>query len=177
MSNLLKFEIVKSEAYRFIGKSVYFRNDWGASYSIAGEICGTLWKTKEWIFKTLDAMTENIADDMPYAGGLYMWDRYDEKNQQQGYIIGKFMKADTPVPDHMDYFDIPEGYIAKGWGGYVEWEVKEMLRESDEYGDASWFWSAEVFTNFETMGKGVSVDVNGAEGYFISCTLKEKNNG
>ena len=163
-----KYEIMKCESCRFIGKSVYFRNDWGAPYSIAGDICANLWKAKEWIFKTLDSMAEYIADDMPYAGGIYMWDRYDDRNRQQGYIIGKFMKTDTPVPVDMDYFNIPEGYIAKGWGGFPEGEIKDMLKKSDEYKDASWFWGGEVYMDNETAFGDRSGNEN--TGYFIWCT-------
>lgn len=168
---LNKFECVveKCGPYRFIGKAVYVRNDWRNPHSATGEIVQGIWKAKDWIFKTLDKMTEYITD-MPYGGGLYMWDKYEEKSQLTGYIIGKFMKDDTPVPDGMDYFDIPEGYIAKGWGGYVEGEVKEMLKNSDEYNDASWFWGGEVFDDFKSLGNGVNVD--NLSGYFISCTLK-----
>lgn len=164
-------EVVKCEPYRFIGKSVYVRNDWGNPHSATGEIVSSVWKTKKWIFKTLDAMSE-YHTDMPYGGGLYMWDKYEEKNQLIGYIIGKFMKADTPVPDGMDYFDIPEGYIAKGWGGYVEGEVKDMLKKSEVYNDASWFWGGEVFTDFEAQADDGSWD-NQKTGYFIWCTLKK----
>ena len=168
-TKLEKFEIVKCEPYRFIGKAVYVRNDWGNPHSATGEIVQGVWKAKEWIFKTLDEMT-GYHTDMPYGGGLYMWDRYDEKNELTGYIIGKFMKADTPVPESMDYFDIPEGYIAKGWGGYVEGEVKEMLSKSEEYADASWVWGGEVFNDYESLGDGVNVD--GTAGYFIWCTKR-----
>jgi len=169
--NLTKFEIVKCGPYRLIGKAVYVRNDWGNPNAHTGEIVSSLWLAKDWIFKTLDEMTEFIANDMPYAGGIYMWDKYEEKNQLQGYIIGKFMKADTPVHDCLDSFDIPEGYIAKGWGGFVEGEVKDILRNSDEYADASWFWNGEVFTDFEARADDGSAD-NSKTGYFICCTKK-----
>jgi len=170
MMDLKKFEIVKCGPYRFIGKAIYVRNDWGNSHSATGEIIQGVWKTKDWIFETLDAMPEYMSD-MPYGGGIYMWDRYDEKNELIGYIIGKFMKPDTLVPASMDYFDIAEGYVAKGWGGYVEKEVKEILSQSDTYADASWIWGAEIFTDFASLGNGV--DVDGCSGYFIACTLKE----
>jgi len=169
MPKPVKIEIEKSEPYRFIGKAVYVRNDWGNPHAHTGAILQNVWKAKDWIFPTLDKMTE-YTTDMPYGGALYMWDKYDEKNKLIGYIIGKFMKADTPVPDGMDYFDIPAGFIAKGWGGYVEGEVKEMLKNSAEYQDASWFWGGEVFDDFESLGNGVNVD--GVSGYFIWCTLK-----
>lgn len=166
-----KFEIVKYGPYRFIGKAVYVRNDWGNPHSATGEILQGVWKAKRWIFETLDKMTD-YATGEPYGAGIYMWDKYEEKNKLTGYIVGKFMKADAPVPDGMDYFDMPEGYVAKGWGGYVEGEMKDMLRKSEEYADASWFWGGEVFTDFASLGNGT--DVDGTAGYFISCTLKER---
>lgn len=171
MAKLEKFEIVKSGPYRFIGKSVYVRNDWENPRSATGEIVQGVWRAKEWVFQTLDAMTEYITD-MPYGGGLYIWDKYEERSKLTGYIIGKFMKAGTPVPDGLDYFDIPEGYIAKGWGGYVEGEVKAMLRNAEEYADASWLWGGEVFNDYTSLGNGVNVD--GLSGYFIACKLKER---
>jgi len=160
-----RFEIVKHEPYRFIGKSVYFRNDWGNDGAQTDALSQSAWAAKKWIFNTLDAMEEYHVD-MPYGCGLYMWDRYDDRSQLQGYIIGKFMKADTPVPAGMDYFDIDEGYIAKGWGGYVENEVRAELKKSN-YKNASYLYSVEAFPDFESLGKGKY-----ACGYFIACTPK-----
>ena len=166
---LTDFAIEKCGPYRFVGKAVYVRNDWGNPDAHTGEIVGSVWLAKDWIFAVLDKMTEYIAEDMPYGGGIYMWDRYDEKSRLQGYIVGKWMKAYAPVPDGMDYFDIPEGYIAKGWGGYVEGEVKDRLRDSTEYDDASWNWSGEVFADFGARADDGSWD-NSRTGYFIWCT-------
>ncbi len=162
--------IVKRGPYRFIGKAVYFRNDWSRPESHTGDIAASVWKAKEWVFKTLDAMTE-CTTDMPYSGGLYVWDKYDDKSKLQGYIIGKFMKAETPVPDGMDYFDIPEGYIAKGWGGSSEVKVKDMLRKSEEFADASWFWGGEVYTDYAARADDGSCD-DAKTGYFIACIQK-----
>ena len=170
---LERFKIVKCGPYRFIGKAVYVRNDWGNPHAHTGDIVGGVWKAKDWIFRTLDRKIE-CAADMPYCGGLYMWDKYDKKSQLQGYIIGKFMKENTSVPEGMDYFDIPEGYVAKGWGGYVEGEVKEMLKNSEEYDDASWQWGGEVFMDAEARADDGSCD-NARTGYFIACTAKKKS--
>jgi len=171
---LERFEIVKNPAYRFIGKSVYVRNDWGNPHAHTGSMVGAVWVAKEWIYKTLDAMTEHIATDMPYGGGIYMWDKYENRSQLIGYIIGKFMKADTPVPDGMDYFDIDEGYIAKGWGGIgVEGQIKDILRSSDEYNDASWSWGADVFADYDARGNDGSIDKT-KTGYFIACTKADE---
>lgn len=170
MGKLQKLEIVKCGSYRFIGKAVYVRNDWSNTHSATGKIVQSVWKAKDWIFKTLDEMTDYLTDE-PYGAGIYMWDKYEERSQLTGYIIGKFMKADAPVPAGMDYFDIPEGYVAKGWGGYVEGEVKDILRASDEYADASWLWSGEVFSDYDSLGDGVNV--GNLSGYFIACTAKK----
>jgi len=166
---LERFEVVKSPAYRFIGKAVYVRNDWSNPHIESAHIQGQLWIAKEWIFKTLDAMTEYIATDMPYGGGIYMWDRYDDKSQLIGYIFGKFIKAESPVPDGMDCFDIDEGYIAKGWGGFVEGQVKDILRDSNEYNNASWMWGGDVFADYDARGSDGSID-KAKTGYFIACT-------
>jgi len=76
------------------------------------------------------------------------------------------MKADAPVPAGIDYFDIDDGYIAKGWGGYVEDEVRSELKKTD-YNNASYLYSVEAFSDFESLGKGKY-----ACGYFIVCTTK-----
>ena len=167
---LERFEIVKCGPYRLVGKAIYVRNDWGNPNAHTGEMISSVWKAKDWIFQTLDKMTE-YQTDMPYGGGLYIWDKYEEKNKLIGYIIGKFMKPETPVPDGMDYFDISEGYIAKGWGGYVEDDIKKLLRESDTYKDASWNWGGEVFADSTARADDGSWD-NTKTGYFIACTLK-----
>ncbi|MCL2546781.1 MAG: MerR family transcriptional regulator [Oscillospiraceae bacterium] len=166
---LERFEIVKSPAYRFIGKSVYVRNDWSNPHFEPAHVQGQLWVAKKWVYSTLDEMTNYIAPDMPYAGAIYMWDRYDDRSQLIGYMIGKFMKADTPVPNGMDYFDMPEGYIAKGWGGFVEGQIKDILRESNEYNDASWSWGGDVFADYNARGDDGSIDKD-KTGYFIACT-------
>jgi hypothetical protein len=152
------------------------RNDWGNPYIQPPHVQGQLWKAKNWIFDTLDKMTEYITD-MPYAASLYTWERYDEKNQLIGYIIGKFMKADTPVPDGMDYYDIPEGYIAKGWKEcskgepivFCEDALKEAIGNSGEYNEAGYIWNGDVFSDPEM----ITVDgFCGVSGYFICCTKK-----
>ena len=168
---LVNFEVVKNEPYRFIGKSIYVRNDWSNQYVTPDEFQVPIWHAKEWVLTTLDAMTEYIAEDMPYCGGLYMWDRYDDRSQLIGYIIGKFMKADTPVPDGMDYFDIDAGYITKGWGGHVEDEMKAILRNSQEYNDASYMWGGDVYASYDAQGIGQDI-IHEKTGYFIACTRK-----
>jgi hypothetical protein len=64
----------------------------------------------DWVFKAIDGLKEYATEDI-HDAALVTWDKYDEKNRLMGYTVGRFMKVDTPVPDNMDYIDIPEGYI------------------------------------------------------------------
>lgn len=165
------FAIEKCGPYRFIGKAAYVRNDWGRPQSPTGEILAGVWMAKDWLLQTLDAMTGH-STDMPYAAGLYIWDRYEDTRKLQGCIIGRFMKADTPVPEGMDCFEIPEGYVAKGWGGFVEGEAKDLLKKSDAYDDASWFWGGEVYRDAGARTDDGSSDPT-KTGYFIACPKKQ----
>ena len=167
-----KFEIVKHKGYRFIGCAVYCNHTWGHDSHPIVEILGSVWNATDWVMKTLDAMTE-YHTDMPYGAALYTMDKYDPNKPShnlQGYIIGKFMKVDTPVPDGMDWYDIPEGYVAKGYGGYVEDEVHDAIRKTDGYNSAQWMWHGEVFDNLDSMYFGPPERV---AGYFVPCTKKE----
>jgi hypothetical protein len=106
-----KFTIAKNFGpYRFIGKTLYIRA-WQET-SIAIERAS--WHVCDWVFKALDAMTEYSSDQVNNHA-LFTWERFDDKNQLMGYTIGRFMKAGTPVPDGMDYYDIDAATVAQGW--------------------------------------------------------------
>jgi len=113
-----KFEVVKSEPYRFIGSSVYIGNkapgEWPSNNRMLFDIHDSIWELKNWVFTELDKLKE-YASDETHNAVLVTWEKYDDKNQLYGYYIGKFMKADTPVPNGMDYFDVNEDYFAKAW--------------------------------------------------------------
>jgi len=149
---LEKFEVVKCGPFRFIGKTMYARA--GKS----GDLCGALFHGYgDWVFKTLDGMKEYATEDI-YNAALVAWDKYDEKNKLMSYTIGRFMKADTPVPEDMDYFDIPEGYVAKGLTNQGDdrkaYElVREEVKRQGKYVAASWIWSAEIFWKSIEDGK------------------------
>jgi hypothetical protein len=122
-----KFEITKHEPYRFIGKSIYIGNKgsfgcfdslqipWGCFDSLHGrKLHEYLWKQSDGIFKMLDELKEYATDEI-HNTVLFTWGKYDGQSQLYGYTIGRFMKAGTPVTPDMDFFDIPEGYFAKGF--------------------------------------------------------------
>jgi hypothetical protein len=112
MSALEKLEVVKLEACKFIGKSVYARS--GKS----SPIFSAAWSMSDWIFGTLDNIKEYAIDDTINAA-LMTWDRYDEKEQLLRYTVGRFMKADAPVPEDMDCITISENDIWHKMNG--EW--------------------------------------------------------
>lgn len=144
-----KFEIVKFGPYRFIGKVAYARTGKSdAVYKALATHYG------DWIFKTLDGMEEYATDEIHNAA-LYSWNRYDEKEQLLGLCVGRFMKAATPVPDDMDYYDIPEILVGKGFvEGTDEGEACRFLRKEIEqqglYKHSSVFsLSAEIYPNIK----------------------------
>jgi len=143
------FEIVKFGPYRFIGKSVYAGNKgwWPV------EILDARWTKKDQIFKIIDDIKEYASDDVTNAA-LATWDKYDDKDQLVRYTVGRFMKAGAPVPDEMDYYDIPELHIAKGWvkelpDGKVHMHnsndfIGDEVDRTGEYKSASWMFWAEL---------------------------------
>ena len=158
-STMEKFEIVKCGPYRFVGKSVYAR----AGQS--DDFCITAMKS-DWVFEALDNLSEYATDDI-YDAALVTWDKYDDKNQLMCYTAGRFMKADTPVPENMDYIDIPEGYVAKCFarGGDAMSNSLQMLKgkvEQQGYQAATWEWSAEIFPNRHDVLNNVPNHVMGA---------------
>ena len=140
-----KFEVVKFGPYRFIGKVAYARTGKSdAVYKVLTTHYG------DWIFKTLDDMEEYTTDEI-HDVALYSWNRYEAKEQLLGLCVGRFMKAGTPVPEDMDYYDIPEILVGKGFiTGTDEGEACKFLRNEIEqqglYKHSSAFsLSAEIY--------------------------------
>jgi predicted transcriptional regulator YdeE len=102
----IKFE--KIEACRFIGKSVYARS--GPERS--GYIFGGMWQNSGFIFKKLDELSKYATTEAQHMA-LLTFDKYDETKKLLGYTVGRFMRAETPVPEGLDYFDYPEMMLAK----------------------------------------------------------------
>lgn len=170
MERLKKFDIQQFGPYRFIGKSVYAR---------AGLQCGNnnfagfLWNNSDWIFEKLDEL-KDYATEETHNAALLTWQCYNNEgishydifcgsNCLLGYTVGRFMKPDTPVPDGMDYFDIPATIIAKGWFdkeiGEAENLVKNAVEQQGDYIAASWKFMVEV-------------EAKDAFGYYIACDKK-----
>ncbi|MCL2546754.1 MAG: hypothetical protein FWE06_06115, partial [Oscillospiraceae bacterium] len=160
-----RFEIEKCGPYRFIGKSVYTR-----AFDKKGspELHSNFRKQCNWVFETLDAMKE-FDSDVANNAAIQHWERFSQPhetmthwpdqmlfggNELLGYTIGRFMKAETPVPEDMDWIDISEMYIAKGWktvkpcgdiGMPDEGSMFVAIEKSDKFKPASWLFAADIF--------------------------------
>jgi len=151
-ATLLSLETVKCGPYRFIGKSVLAR---GHNQRGTAELFRNNWCSSAWVFEELDKLI-NYASDEPHNAALMTWEHYNEDTGQlKTYTVGRFMKPDTPVPPEMDYFDIPEMVVAKGWaksptGEYFGDALGEDLfwdeiKRQGKYKAAIWKLAAEVY--------------------------------
>lgn len=167
MAVLDKLEFIRFGPYRFIGKSVYARV--GAPFT--GEIFGSLWGNSAGIFARLDELNAYASPEV-HQVALLTGDRYDEEKKLIGYTVGRFMKAGTPVPEGLDFFDIPATTVAKGW---VSGEFNDMISSAEgltlkaieaqtEY-TPSWSVLAEVYTEDTVPQAGV----HSVLGYYIGC--------
>ena len=169
---LEKLAIVKCGPYRFIGKSVLAR---GHNQKGTADIFRSLWHSGDWIFKELDNL-KDYASDKVYNSALMTWEKYDEKTQLKTYTVGRFMQADTPVPEEMDFFDIPEMYVAEGWA--------RDTRNNDYFGDAlgeDLFWNEiERQGGFKpNIGKLAAEfypepPTSGVYGYYCACSKRDE---
>jgi len=178
---LERFEIVKCGPYRFIGRSVYSWA-WGHldTFAYLREQSGP-------IFEILDSMSEYASDD-PHNAALRHWEAYGDKCVTQwkalhfgktellGYTVGRFMKAGAPVPEGMNYIDIPEMHIARAWmkgtpndkvGLIDEGLVYDEICRTDRFRDAPWMFAAEIYPVPDENGVPVF-------GSYVACTELNK---
>ena len=136
------YQIVKAGPYRFIGKAMYARG-FGESH----EIFSKFWETEKckWVFKELDKLSE-YASDEKHDAALLTWELYNNGERKGngetkhgpncfiGYTVGRFMQANTPVPENLDYIDIPEIYLARMYYDIPEADYKRgWYYEVDEW--------------------------------------------
>jgi hypothetical protein len=179
------FEVRKCGPYRFIGKSVYVR-----AFDKKGspEVHSSFRKQCGWVFEILDTMKEYASDEVNNAA-IQHWEWFNQGHETMthwpgqmlfggtellGYTIGRFMRADTPVPEDMDYIDISEMYIAKGWkkvepcddiGMPDEGTMFEAIEKTEKFGPASWMFAADIFPFAGKNGELI-------RGTFMACIVK-----
>ena len=102
MAKVEKCEIVEFGPFRFIGKTVYAAPG-------SGNYFGGIWENSKEIFDAINSLTKYATEETNNVA--YM--NWNTEKKLLGYTVGRFMKVDTPVPDGLDYLDIPEQYVAK----------------------------------------------------------------
>ena len=135
-----KVKVMYDGPYRFIGKAIYARAGQSDGICIYA-------MNQHWVFKELDNLKEYATEDIHNAA-LVTWDKYDDKNKLMGYTAGRFFHSNTPVPENLDYYDIPEGYIARCFDDIdPQKTLKEELNQQGEYNAATWIWHAEIYAD------------------------------
>ena len=168
MAKLEKFEIVEFGPFKFIGKTVYAAPG-------SGEIFGELWGNSKEIFAILDEMLDYQTDET--CNVAYM--NWNTQKNQLGYTVGRFMRADAPVPDGLDSIDIPHQFVAKS---LVSGEFDDMISQAPGLTEAAikdqtayeiaWseaFVGAEVYPKENVAASGV----NSVLAYYIPCRKKD----
>ena len=167
MATLEKIEFEEFGPYRFIGRSVYAR-PW------SGDIFGGMWCNSGHIFEALDKLSDYETTENDKVA-LLTWDKYSEEKPMMGYTVGRFMKAETPVPQGLDYFDIPLVIVAKGSMKGIFCEMIQnqctlthnAIKEQTKYSLAECkdYFEAEVYTKDTIPEDGVESTMK----YYISC--------
>jgi len=163
MAILEKFEFAKLDACRFVGKRVYAPPG-------SGVIFGKLWGESGEVFETIKAL-DNFSTDETNDIALLTFDTY-EQDKLMGYTVGRFMKADCPVPDGLDFIDISSTVVAKGWvrGEFndmintAESLISESIKKEPKY-TITWAFAAEVYSCETNPNDGVE----SVMGYYIAC--------
>lgn len=164
MAKLEKFEIAPFGPFRFIGKTVYAAPG-------SGKIFGGLWENSKELFDALDGLAAYATEETDDAA--YM--NWNTEDNLLGYTVGRFMRTDTPVPEGMDFFDIPKQFMAKS---LVSGEFDDMIRKApqlteeaikgqQEY-EIAWserFMQAEVYPKENIPNSGV----HSVLAYYIPC--------
>ena len=86
---------------RFIGKDVI------AKGKNAGDKYGEMWAKSAEFMPVLADMNEYLFEGINDPCAL-MHHNNQTANKQMHYVVGRFMKSGTPVPEGFDYYDIPK---------------------------------------------------------------------
>lgn len=105
VAKLAKIEFIDFGGYMMVGKEIRAK---------ASEI-EAFWKKcfEEGMYKPLIKMKEYLPEDIDeYVGFIKS---YNEGDDSFNYVVGMFMKPDTPIPDGYVGYDVPKRTIAKAW--------------------------------------------------------------
>ncbi|MCL1887830.1 MAG: hypothetical protein FWF96_03035, partial [Kiritimatiellaeota bacterium] len=111
-------------ASRFIGKTVIAT---GLPPHEAGQKYGEMWGRSGAFMPALDALfVEHGLAEISDPCALMHFNNlhFDEPDGFMRYVVGKFFKADTPVPDGFDHWDMPATTVALA---IVRGEFEDMI--------------------------------------------------
>ena len=89
---------------------------------------GEMWGRSGEFMPALEALREHHMADITEPCALMHFNnlRNDEPGNRMSYIIGRFMKAGTPVPDGYDVWDMPESTVGIG---IIRGEFSELFKQ------------------------------------------------
>ncbi len=161
-------EYLSLPAMRFIGKDVV------ASGPDAGNQYGEMWGKSGAFMPVLNAMTE-FATTITDPCALMHHNNLDA-SQQMHYLVGRFMKADTPVPEGFDFYDLPASTVCRIFvtgefdemiGQVYEKTREQILQEHHTVPYPVGYFHAEIYPADNIPQTGVVSRL----GYLMSCTL------
>lgn len=179
IENMIKNHIVEMDnirymrlpALRFIGMDVMAKGEnRGAQY-------GAMWEKSGEFIPVLDSLTE-YASEIKEPCALMHHDDKEYNKSDMHYIVGRFMKAETPVPEGFSFYDLPESCAAlaiyTGEFGDMMNQMYAMTREkilSDNMGIPYpvGYYHAEVYVKENIPNNGVVSKM----GYLFSCSKAE----
>lgn len=178
MADIVKIEYTEADERMLIGISKKEK---------CVEEAPELWKIyfEDGYSKRLDELKEFQCDDMTedYIGIGYATDFKDDTSLGEDYVIGRYFKHGTPVPENMAYKNIPKGTIVKAQvkgkniddiinNSYIL--INDMVKKNGYKLDYNNFYWSEVYT-FERYCNPVN---NGSDklilDWYMPC-VKEKN--
>ena len=144
--------VCESFAYRRIGKVRFIGIDaWRTN-----EEWDALWARSDAFFTTLDAMTPRYGAGISEPCAM-MHHNGREVDSENHYLVGRFFRADTPVPEGFDFYDVPteraayaiftcEGFDGDRWAAYYRTRDR-VLRDGVPIPYPQRYWHAEVCTD------------------------------
>lgn len=146
MASLVNLSFIDFGPARVIGKEI--RTKVAGEYNPIPQFWMKCFEDR--VFQILESMPDCILDSS-YIG----WEgEYDPNTNEFSYIVGMFMKPDTPVPEGFDFRDLPACKMAIGWIKGKEPEiymegtplmVSGMKEKGFEYDDSEGYM-VEVYT-------------------------------
>ncbi len=154
--NMESFEYIPVGSLRFIGVDAWLCNDG------KGEEWDKLWSRKGEFMPLLESLSKEYGCDIDSEGAM-MHHRNKEVDTENHYLVGKFFKAGTPVPEGYSFFDVPtdsaayavfsvKNFNGDTWPAYYATRDK-ILSEGRSVPYPVNYWHCELYINGRTIDK------------------------